>query len=152
MFNNTHPAPRRGLQIYVSISALAFIVVGLYVGWVFYSRWQRDQAINAQAAAKLKAREQADGERVYKLMGGDQFAILNFYADPNRIEPGATADLCYSVSNAKSVKLEPQTQPVWPAFIHCVQVSPARTTAYTLTADDGAGHTKTATVQVQVHE
>ena len=152
MFNDTHPARRKGLQIYVSISALAFIVVGLYVGWVFYSRWQQNQAINAQAAAKLKAREQADGERVYKLMGGDQFAILNFYADPNRIEPGATADLCYSVSNAKSVKLEPQSQPVWPAFIHCVQVSPARTTTYTLTADDGAGHTKTATVQVQVHE
>ena len=69
MFNDVHPAtpaPRKGLRIYVSISALAFIVVGLYVGWVFYSRWQENQAINAQAAAKLKAREQADGERVWR--------------------------------------------------------------------------------------
>lgn len=150
MFNDTHSESRKGLRIYISISALVFIIAGLYVGWVFYSRWQQNQAINAQAAAKLKARKQADGARVYNLMGGNRFDILNFYADPSRIEPGATADLCYSVSNAKSVKLEPQSQPVWPAFIHCVQVSPAKTTTYTLTADDGAGHTKTASVQVQV--
>jgi hypothetical protein len=149
----TDPAPERrsGLRAYITVSVMAFLLAGSYVAWVFYSRWQQDRSINAKAVATAAAKKQEDAERVYNLMGGDQFTILKFYADPNRIDPGATADLCYSVSNAKSVKLEPQTQPVWPAFIHCVQVSPARITTYTLTADDGNGHTKTASVEVQVH-
>src|SRR5690242_9734378 len=148
----TDPAPQRrsGLRAYITVSVMVFLLAGTYVAWVFYSRWQQDRTINAKAAASAAARQQRDAEQVYKLMGGSSFAILNFYADPRIIQAGATADLCYSVSNAKSVKLEPQPQPVWPAFIHCVQVSPARTTTYTLTADDGNGHTKTASVEVQV--
>lgn len=150
MLTDPPPEPRNGLRIYILVSALVFLLAGLYVGWVFYSRWQQNRAIDAKAAAKAAAEKQADSERVYNLMGGDRFAILNFYADPGTIETGATADLCYSVSNAKSVTLEPQSQPVWPAFIHCVQVSPRKTTTYTLTADDGAGHTKTASLELHV--
>ena len=139
-----------GLRNYVLASCFAFLLAGLYLGWVFYSRWEQNRTIEEEAAAKQHAGEQADAQRQFNLMGGNRFAILQFYADPNRIEPSATADLCYSVSNAKSVKLEPQSQPVWPAFIHCVQVSPRKTTTYTLTADDGAGHTTSATVDIRV--
>lgn len=141
--------PGHGFRNYVLASCFIFLLAGLYVGWVFYSRWQ-NRAIELKAAAKAHASEEAEAQRQFNLMGGNRFAILQFYADPNRIEAGATADLCYSVSNAKSVKLEPQTEPVWPAFIHCVQVSPRKTTTYTLTADDGAGHTKSATLDVHV--
>lgn len=146
MLNDSVPEPRNGFRNYLVGSGVVFLLAGIYVGWVFYSRRQQDRTIEAKAAEK----EQAHAERVYNLMGGDRFDILNIYADPGRIEAGGTADLCYSVSNAKSVKLEPQSQPVWPAFIHCVQVSPRRTTTYTLTADDGAGHTKKATVKIEV--
>jgi len=49
------------------------------------------------------------------------------------------------------VKIEPQTEePVWPAFSRCVHVSPRKTTTYTLTIEDGVGHTKSATVEVLV--
>lgn len=132
------------------VSTAVLLVAVLYVGWIFYSRWQENQAINAKAAAAAAAKQHSDAERVYQEMGGNRFAILNFYANPSRIAPGETADLCYSVSNAKSVRLEPQSQPVWPAFIHCVQVSPAETTAYTLTAEDAAGHALTAKIEVRV--
>lgn len=132
------------------VSTALLLIAALYVGWIFYSRWQQNQAINVKAAAAAAAKEQSDAERVYQEMGGNRFAILNFYANPGSIMPGDTADLCYSVSNAKSVKLEPQSQPVWPAFIHCVQVSPAKTTTYTLTAEDAAGHTLSAKVEVHV--
>jgi hypothetical protein len=50
------------------------------------------------------------------------------------------------------VKIEPQAEePVWPAFNRCVHVSPRKTTKYTLTIEDAAGHTKTAAVEVRVH-
>jgi hypothetical protein len=148
---NEPPTPEHnGFRIYLTISTLVLFIAALYVGWIFYSRWQQNNAINAKAAATAAAKQRSDAERVYQEMGGNRFDILNFYADPNRIESGQTADLCYSVSNTKSVKLEPQSQPVWPAFIHCVQVSPTKTTTYTLTAEDAAGHEKTAQITVRV--
>ena len=152
MFNEpAPPEPRSGFRIYLAISTGVIFIAALYVGWIFYSRWQQNRAINAKAAAAAAAKQRSEAQRVYQEMGGNRFDILKFYADPNRIESGQTADLCYSVSNAKTVKLEPQSQPVWPAFIHCVQVSPEKTTTYTLTAEDSAGHTKTAQITVQVH-
>ncbi|HZP34281.1 MAG TPA: hypothetical protein VFB23_13060 [Candidatus Acidoferrales bacterium] len=151
MFNDpAPPEPRSGIRIYLLVSTVVFVIAAGYVGWVFYARWQQNEAINAKAAAAAAAKEKSDAERVYQEMGGNRFDILKFYADPNRIESGQTADLCYSVSNAQSVKLEPQSQPVWPAFIHCVQVSPTKTTEYTLTAEDAAGHIKSAQVTVRV--
>jgi hypothetical protein len=85
------------------------------------------------------------------MMGGDRFEILGFYADPATIRAGETAEVCYSVSNAKSVTLDPPSEPVWPAFSRCVHVSPHKTTTYTLTAEDASGHTKSAAIQVEVH-
>jgi hypothetical protein len=58
--------------------------------------------------------------------------------------------LCYGVANAKSVKLEPQPNPVWPSYARCVRVSPTETTTYTLTITDAAGNTKTQSLQVNV--
>jgi len=39
---------------------------------------------------------------------------------------------------------------VWPSHTRCFEVSPKRTTTYTLTIADAAGKTATKTVQVQV--
>jgi hypothetical protein len=84
-------------------------------------------------------------------MGGNRFEILVYAANPPVVRAGEKSSLCYSVSNAKEVKIEPKTEePVWPAYSRCVHVSPRKTTKYTLTIDDGAGHTKTATVDVTV--
>jgi len=84
------------------------------------------------------------------MLGGNQFAILNFYASPGEIRRGETAQLCYGVSNAKTVRIEPQTSAVWPSYSRCVDVAPKKDTTYTLTAEDAAGHIKTATVTVKV--
>jgi hypothetical protein len=151
MLNDPAPAERRnGFRTYLLVSTAVVLVAALYVGWIFYSRWQQNSTINAKAAAATAAKQRSDAERVYQEMGGNRFGILKFYADPSRVEAGQSADLCYSVSNAKSVTLQPQSQPVWPAFIHCVQVSPNKTTTYTLTAEDAAGHTTTAQVTVSI--
>jgi hypothetical protein len=58
--------------------------------------------------------------------------------------------MCYGVSNAKSVKLDPPDANVWPSNDRCLQISPKKTTTYTFTADDGQGNTKTATLTIEV--
>jgi hypothetical protein len=147
VLNDPNPEPRAGFRIYLVVSAVAFLFVGLYIGWVFYSRWAANQAIADRAAEK----QQTQAEQTFEAMGGNRFEILVFAANPPVLPAGERSSLCYSVSNAKAVKIEPQTEePVWPAFSRCVHVSPRKTTKYTLTIEDGAGNTKTAVVEVKV--
>jgi len=127
------------------MSALLLISM-LYVGWVFSSRRQAAREMERRA----KEKERADAAQTFEMLGGDRFEILNFYAVPGVIHRGDSAQLCYGVSNAKSVRLEPQTNPVWPSQARCVDISPKKDTTYTLTAEDGHGNTKTMTLTVQV--
>ncbi|HVB58936.1 MAG TPA: hypothetical protein VNE63_21225 [Candidatus Acidoferrales bacterium] len=146
MLSNNDLEPRTGFRNYLIVSSVLIVLVLLYVGWIFYSRARQDRAIEEKAAAQQREQDR----KTFEGMGGNRFAILGFYANPGTIRRGDSVDLCYSVSNAKSVTLEPQSNAVWPAFSHCVQVTPRKTTAYTLTAKDAAGNTKTATVRVEV--
>jgi hypothetical protein len=148
MFNDRAPEPRTGQRIYVAVSVVAFLAVSLYVGGVFYSRTQANQAIAEETAKKQRNQDRQS----YEAMGGNRFEILGFLAYPTTIQAGEKSSLCYSLSNAKTVKIEPQTEePVWPALSRCVHISPRKTTKYTLTVEDGAGHTKIAAVEVRVH-
>jgi hypothetical protein len=147
VFSEPAQEARKGFQIYVVVSIVAFLAVGAYIGLVFYSRWAANQAIAEMAAEKERTQDQ----KTFDLMGGNRFEILVYAANPPVIRAGEKSSLCYSVSNAKEVKIEPKTEePVWPAYSRCVHVSPRATTKYTLTIDDGAGHTKTAAVDVEV--
>src|SRR6266853_2639655 len=147
MLSDPAPETHTGFGKYLIFSSLVLLLAGLYVGWIFLSRWQANRTLEEKAATQRRAQDR----QTFEMMGGDRFDILGFYADPVSIRPGETAELCYSVSNAKSVRLEPPSEPVWPAFSRCVHVSPHKTTAYTLTAEDAAGHTKSATIHVEVH-
>jgi hypothetical protein len=146
MLSDPAPETHEEFGKYLIFSGVVFLLAGLYVGWIFLSRWQANQALEQKAATARRAQDR----QTFEMMGGNRFDILGFYADPVSIRAGETAELCYSVSNAKSVKLEPQSEPVWPAFSRCVHVSPRKTTTYTLTAEDGAGHTKNAIIKVEV--
>jgi hypothetical protein len=147
MLNDPIPAPDSGPRKLFLVSAAVLLLGGVYVGWVFYSRWEANQAIAEKAAEKQRAQNQ----ETFEAMGGNRFEILSYSADPAAIDAGEKSSLCYSVSNAKTVKIDPPAEePVWPAFQRCVRVSPRKTTTYTLTIEDGAGHSKTATVEVRV--
>ena len=104
------------------------------------------RAIEVRAAAEKRA----EAQQTFAGMGGDPFEILRFYALPGEIRPGDDVDLCYGVSNAKSMTLQPQTNAVWPGYSRCIKVSPRNTTTYTLTATGAAGNTKSSTVTVEV--
>lgn len=146
MLTDPTPDPHTGIRIYVAVSAAVLVAALCYVGWVFWSRAHEDQLIEERVAAQRRAQD----EQTVESMGGNRFEILAFYANPPTIRRGDSADLCYSVSNAKSVTLEPQSSKVWPSYEHCVSVSPRRTTTYMLTATDAAGQTKSAEITVEV--
>jgi hypothetical protein len=109
---------------------------------------RRREAREMEQRAKENVR--AEAARTFEMLGGDRFEILNFYAVPGVIRRGRSAQLCYGVSNAKTVHLEPQTSEVWPSQARCVDVYPKKDTTYTLTAEDGHGNTRTSSLTVTV--
>jgi hypothetical protein len=147
---NQTAEPERTIPVYLKISAIIFLVVLIYLGYVFWARAQQKDAFEALQSQK-KAQQAAADQKAVEGLGGSQFKILTFYSDPAAITRGDSAELCYGVSNAQSVTLEPQTNAVWPSLSKCVSVSPRKTTAYTLTVTDATGHTQQSKVTVEVH-
>ena len=76
--------------------------------------------------------------------------ILRFYASVGILAPGEKAQLCYSVENARVVRISPM-QSAWPAQERCFDVVPEHTTHYTLLAEgfDGTVATRSFTLSVQ---
>ncbi len=131
-------------------SSLLVGIVILVVAWIFFSRWQRNLSIERRSREE-NSRKQLETDRVaLEQFGGKELAIQSFYASPGAIHKGDSVQLCYGVANAKTVKLEPQPNAVWPSYARCVSVSPAKSTTYTLTISDASGNTKTESLQVKV--
>jgi hypothetical protein len=110
----------------------------LYAGWVF---WQRRSAVPAQ-----EPRVERDPLAAY----GNSVKILQFYTAAPKIAPGAKALLCYSVINATAVRLDPPVEKVWPAMSRCFDVTPARNTLYTLTAEGAEHRTVSESIEIAV--
>jgi hypothetical protein len=126
------------------------VVVAVVVGWILFSRWSENKQIERQAAQQRQEKQRESDRTALDQMGGKTMDIQAFYANPGAIHRGETVQLCYGVANAKTVKLEPQDNPVWPSYSRCVDVKPTKTTTYTLTIDDGAGNRKTQSLEVRV--
>ncbi len=149
----SHQSAQRPLERIRKLLRFTWIILLgalFYVGYVFYSRRQEYSELERQQSELRTEKQRAEDEKTVEQLGGNQFDILNLYASPASIHPGETAQVCYGVSNARSVELEPQSEPVWPSLSRCVRVTPRRTTTYTLTAQDSAGNKKTATVEIKV--
>jgi len=128
----------------------ALAIVALVVVWILFSRWLENRNIETRAKEE-RTQKQQDQDRIsLEQLGGKELAIQNFYASPGTIRRGETVQLCYGVANAKTVKLEPQPNPVWPSYSRCVDVTPSKSTTYTLTIADAAGNTRTQSLEVKV--
>ncbi len=126
----------------------AVVVAGLYLGWVFYFRWnEQREARQAQTEAQTK-----DAEKVMEAYGGNKVTILNLSASQGAIRRGDSTQICYGVSNAKSVTMSPAIGELWPSMYRCIDVSPRADTTYTLTASDGQGHSDTKAIQIKVEK
>ncbi|HEV2195445.1 MAG TPA: hypothetical protein VGR55_07665 [Candidatus Acidoferrum sp.] len=131
-------------------SKIVFTIATLIVVWIFFSRWWQNRSLEYRAREAATEKQRADDRATLDQMGGKELAIQTFYASPGEIRRGQSVQLCYGVANAKSVKLGPQSNPVWPSYSRCVDVTPEKTTTYTLTIADAARNTKSQSLTVQV--
>jgi hypothetical protein len=131
-------------------SSSVLVIVIFVVAWILFSRWNENRAIDNRLKEQRTQEQQEQDRTVLERLGGKELAIQNFYASPGEVRRGQAVQLCYGVANAKTVTLEPQSNPVWPSYSRCVSVTPTKTTVYTLTIADAAGNTKTGTLEVKV--
>jgi len=80
----------------------------------------------------------------------DPVKILAFYPRDLLVTEGGKTLLCYGVSNAKSVRIDPPVDGVSPSLTRCVEIRPKRETLYTLTAVGSDGQTVSQSVTVRI--
>lgn len=134
------------LRRMLPLLSIAVIVIALYDVWIFYSRWR--DARNAERARAAKERQEA--RETLDRLGGGGLKILSFSASPAVIRRGSHAILCFGVSGATSVRIEPPVEPLRPALSRCLEVSPSGDTTYKLIAEDGSGKTVTQSLAIKV--
>src|ERR1700678_3767840 len=86
-------------------------VAAVYDGSIFYSRWNANRA----ALREQKEKEVAHARAVVDLMGSDSLKILSLYSAPASVRPGQQASVCYGVNGAKTVRIVPPVEEVWPS-------------------------------------
>jgi hypothetical protein len=151
MLERPEQKPARVLRnMWTGFGVVAVIVIA-YTAFVFWSRWQENSDLAAKQKAAQASAQRDAAEKSVAVLGGSDFKIISFYATPGKIQRGDTVDMCYGVSNAKAVTLDPPVANVWPSVDRCIQVAPKKTTTYTFTADDGKGNAKTAQLTIEVH-
>lgn len=144
------PPPKSVFKNPKVYSSLALVIVLLVVDWIMVSRWLENRGIEKRAKEERTLKQQEQDRITVEQLGGKELAIQNFYASPGEIHRDGTVQLCYGVANAKTVTLEPQSNPVWPSHSRCVDVKPTKTTTYTLTVTDAAGNSMNQTLEVKV--
>lgn len=122
------------------------VLAAARTGWIFYQRYNAGKA----EAERTERKKREEARQVTEMLGNGRVKILNLSLDPPVIRIGGESELCYGVSNAKSVTIEP-IGAVDPAYARCMKVTPKRDTAYVLTAKDAAGNTETATLKLRVY-
>ena len=126
---------------------IVVVIAALYVGWVFYSRHER----TVREEQELQKRKQEETQRVNKMIfGSGEIQFTTFAAEPGVLRRGETGELCYGVVNAVRVELDPPIEAAKPTYRHCVEISPKKTTTYTIKASDAKGNSKSASLTVQV--
>jgi len=80
-----------------------------------------------------------------------QVRILRFYATVGVVLTGESAEICYGVENARSVRMSPPIAKLYPSSRSCLQVVPEHTTHYTILAEgyDGKIAMQSLTLPVQ---
>ncbi|HET9697719.1 MAG TPA: hypothetical protein VFP40_12690 [Terriglobales bacterium] len=128
-------------------TTLAVVLVALYVGYLVFTRWKDRRDI----AQKENEQTIANARKDLEQYGSGLPKILNFSLSQGAINKGDKISICYGVSNAKQLTIEPKPdENVWPSVARCVAATPTKTTTYVITAKDDAGHSDTQSLTVNV--
>jgi hypothetical protein len=123
------------------------LLAAIYAGYILYSR----SSENREAAEKARQQEVAGEQRTVDAYGGGRVKVLNFTLSSGMIHRGEKINVCYGVSNAKTVNIDPKPDSeVWPSISRCVEASPKKDTTYTLTATDEKGQSESKSLEVKV--
>ena len=123
---------------------IVLVLLAIYLGWMYYLH-RRDQSAFLEHLEENRPKELTISEAY-----SSSLSILNFYAVPQTIRKGEKAELCYGVSNAETVQIEPPVGDIWPSYSLCVEISPAADATYTLTATDSGGNTAVMKTAIKV--
>jgi hypothetical protein len=111
----------------------------IWLGWVFAWRAYTTAHYSRHAAP-------AENPEFARTYFGSDLRILQFYAREASVTEGGKTVLCYGVVNAKSVRLDPPVDDVYPAINRCIEAAPGRQTQYTLTAEGEDGRVVSASL------
>jgi type II secretory pathway pseudopilin PulG len=139
--------PYTAIRKLLPFTTAVVIIVALYVGYLVFTRWKERRDVAAS-----ENRQQVENARQdIAQYGNGNVTVLNFNVTPAVVRRGGKASICYGVSNAKTVVIDPKPdENVWPSVARCVEASPKKTTTYTITAKDDSGHSDTKNVTVTV--
>jgi len=139
--------PESVIRKLLPFTTIGVILAVLYVGYVFYSRWSEGR----EAQEKAHQQEIAEAQKTVDAYGGGHVKVLNFTVGPSVVHRGEKVTICYGVSNAKTVTIDPKPQgETWPSLSRCVEASPTADTTYTITAQDEKGQTDTQSLSIKV--
>jgi hypothetical protein len=145
------PSPRKSpFENPFLYSSVVILGVLLYVSYVLYARHESSKEYERQTKQRQAEQQREEDRLAVEQLGGSELAIRGLYVTPRAIHAGETAQLCYDVANAKTVTLDPPVAEVWPSHTRCLNISPRKTTTYTLTIKDAAGKTVSQSVELPV--
>jgi hypothetical protein len=148
----SEPLKKSGIRNPLILSTIIAATIALYVAGTFFTRWESNRTIEKRNAVKAAEQQRSNDQAAVDQMGGSELAIRALYLSPAAIYTGEKSQLCYDVANAKTVTVDPPIGEVWPSHTRCLDVSPTKSTTYTLTIADAQGHTASQTVELQVSE
>ena len=144
-------APQKSLlknpYVYSSIVILAVVV---YVAYVLVTRYESNRDFERRNVEKASEQRREDDRKAIEQLGGSELGIRGVSLSPATIRRGESAQLCYDVANAKTVTLDPPEAEVWPSHSRCVNLSPKKSTTYTLTIADASGQKLSQSIDLQV--
>ena len=122
-----------------------FVAIGIalaYLAWTLVDRYNS----NREFERALERKHQPVAPPDF----GSEVKILQFYASPMVLAKGRQAILCYGVANAKTVRLEPAAEGIWPSLNRCLYVAPQRDTRYTLSAEGADGKRVAESIEIKL--
>jgi len=131
-------------------SGTLILFLAAYVGYTIYSRHQSTLDFEKRNEQQQLEKRREDDRRAIEQLGGSELAIRALYVTRATIHRGENSQLCYDITNAKTVTLDPPVGEVWPSHNRCLDLAPRTSTTYTLTIADAAGKAASQSVQIQV--
>ncbi|MGB7726583.1 MAG: hypothetical protein WBL50_01030 [Candidatus Acidiferrum sp.] len=144
------PPPKSVFKNPYIYSALILLGVAAYVAFILISRHESNRTYERRKAEQAAEQRREEDRAAIEQLGGSDLAIRALYVSPAVIHRGESAQICYDVANAKTVTLDPPAGEVWPSHNRCLDISPKKTTTYTLTIVDSTGKSASQTIELAV--